>query len=226
LPLLSSRARKHATVVGNPVRPELFGGKTQEAVEALKLTGFDRSLPTVYVTGGAQGAQQINRLVTELLPWLLERANVVHGCGPLNLEVQRKAAEALPPELASRYHVAAYIGPELPDVFALSDLVVARSGAGTISELTALGKPAILIPLPSSAGGEQTFNAQELQRQGAARALTGDITAQDLRAEIEPLLTDSAARVEMASRARSLGRPDAARALAALILSEAGGENS
>jgi len=77
-----------------------------------------------------------------------------------------------------------------------------------------------------SVGGEQTFNAQELQRQGAARALTGDITAQDLRAEIEPFLTDPAARVEMASRARSLGRPDAARALASLILSEAGDKTS
>lgn len=71
LPLLPAEVRARAVVTGNPVRPEVLGGHGDKAVEALALYGFDRRLPTVYVTGGAQGAQQINGVVREVLPWLL-----------------------------------------------------------------------------------------------------------------------------------------------------------
>ncbi|KPC70119.1 UDP-diphospho-muramoylpentapeptide beta-N-acetylglucosaminyltransferase, partial [Streptomyces sp. NRRL F-6602] len=75
-----------------------------------------------------------------------------------------------------------FVGPELPDVLALASVVVSRSGAGTISELTALGKPSVLIPLATSAGNEQEHNALHLQGAGAAVALTGDrATASALR---------------------------------------------
>ena len=62
----------------------LVEGQAARAVRALGLGGFDRQLPTVYVTGGAQGAQQINLLIGESLPWLLRQANVIHQCGPDN----------------------------------------------------------------------------------------------------------------------------------------------
>ncbi|MEU0738990.1 glycosyltransferase [Streptomyces sp. NPDC006134] len=65
------------------------------------------------------------------------------------------------------------MGPELPDVLALASVVVARSGAGTVSEPTALGKPSVLVPLASSAGNDQEHNALHLERAGAAVALTG-----------------------------------------------------
>jgi UDP-N-acetylglucosamine--N-acetylmuramyl-(pentapeptide) pyrophosphoryl-undecaprenol N-acetylglucosamine transferase len=188
----------------------------------LDLGGFDAGRPTVYVTGGAQGAKQINALVTQLLPWLLERANVLHQCGAADFERQRQAAEQLPAALAPRYHVTAYVGAEMPDVYALTDLVISRSGAGTIAEITGLGKAAVLIPLPTSAGGEQTYNAKYLQERGAARALVGPVQAQELREALEPLLADPAARTRMADRAREHGRPEAARTLAALILDVAG----
>jgi UDP-N-acetylglucosamine--N-acetylmuramyl-(pentapeptide) pyrophosphoryl-undecaprenol N-acetylglucosamine transferase len=218
LDLLPAGARARAELVGNPIRAELFGGQPDRAVAGLGLTGFDRSLPTVYITGGAMGARQVNDLTIEVLPWLLKQANVVHSCGAAEIDRMRAAAAALPADLAPRYHVAAFIGPELPDLYALADLVVARSGAGTISELAALGKPAILIPLPGSAGGEQTFNARHLESVGAARALVGPITVDDLRHAIGGLLDDPAARAAMAAHARELGKPDAARNLAELIL--------
>jgi UDP-N-acetylglucosamine--N-acetylmuramyl-(pentapeptide) pyrophosphoryl-undecaprenol N-acetylglucosamine transferase len=218
LDLLPGRARGRAELTGNPIRAELFTGEPDRAVAALGLDGFDRDLPTVYVTGGALGARQINNLVTESLPWLLKQANVVHQCGSVDVERVREIAAALSPELAARYHVAEFVGPELPDVFALADVVVARSGAGTIAELAALGKPAVLVPLATAAGDEQSFNARYLAERGAARVLKANPVAEDLRDALGPLIEDAAARAEMSAHARELGRPDAARSLAELIL--------
>lgn len=219
LPLLPRRARGRAALVGNPIRPELLAGEAERAVSALGLEGFDRTLPTVYVTGGAMGARQINGLVSDSLPWLLERANVVHQCGETDHASRLAQAQALPEELAARYRLLPFIGEELPDVYALADLVVARSGAGTVAELTALGKPALLIPLASSAGGEQARNARHLADNGAAKMLVGEFGDQEFRAALEPLLADASVRKEMGAKASSLGRPDAAGALVEAILS-------
>ncbi|MCX2927425.1 UDP-N-acetylglucosamine--N-acetylmuramyl-(pentapeptide) pyrophosphoryl-undecaprenol N-acetylglucosamine transferase [Streptomyces sp. NEAU-W12] len=221
LPLLPDSAREVAVVTGNPVRPEVLSGDADKAVEALGLWGFDRQLPTVYVTGGAQGSQQINDLVAEGLPWLLARANVVHQCGPANEEGLRERAAGLPADLAGRYYLAGFVGAELPDVLALADVVVARSGAGTLAELTALGKPAVFVPLASAAGNEQAHNARHLQQAGAAVALEGDVTVDQVQNALGPLLADAGRREAMAERARAHGRPDAADRLVDVILSAA-----
>ncbi|NUS14715.1 MAG: UDP-N-acetylglucosamine--N-acetylmuramyl-(pentapeptide) pyrophosphoryl-undecaprenol N-acetylglucosamine transferase, partial [Streptomyces sp.] len=194
LPLLPRRARDAAAVTGNPVRPEVLAGQADKAVETLGLHGFDRALPTVYVTGGAQGSQQINDVVATVLPWLLTQANVVHQCGPGNLSSVRSQAALLPRELAGRYLPTGFVGPELPDVLALADVVVSRSGAGTLAELTALGKPAVLVPLASSAGNEQAHNARHLADAGAAVALADAVTPDTLMAALTPLLADPARR--------------------------------
>ncbi|GAA1408722.1 UDP-N-acetylglucosamine--N-acetylmuramyl-(pentapeptide) pyrophosphoryl-undecaprenol N-acetylglucosamine transferase [Kitasatospora putterlickiae] len=221
LSLLPEAVRSLAVVTGNPVRPEVLAGDADKAVQTLGLHGFRRDLPTVYVTGGAQGSAQINGLVAELLPGLLAGANVIHQCGPANVEALRVRAATLPSHLASRYLLTGFVGPELPDVLALADVVVSRSGAGTIAELTALGKAAVLIPLASSAGNEQAHNAGHLHDAGAAAALLGDVTAERLREAVDPLLTDTHRRTGMAERARSYGRPDAADRLVDLLISTA-----
>jgi UDP-N-acetylglucosamine--N-acetylmuramyl-(pentapeptide) pyrophosphoryl-undecaprenol N-acetylglucosamine transferase len=221
LPLLSTDLRDRAIVTGNPVRPELLQGNRRKAVEALRLHGFDARLPTVWVTGGSKGAKQINGLVQACLPWLLERANVLHQCGQHSIDDLRGVAAALPPPLAGRYRVTEFVGPELPDVLALADVVISRSGAGSIAELTALGKAAVLIPLASSAGNEQLHNAHSLEERGAAVAVTGDVTADTLRTVVTPLLANRAQRDAMAARARALGKPDAANRLAEVLLSAA-----
>ncbi|WP_031174030.1 UDP-N-acetylglucosamine--N-acetylmuramyl-(pentapeptide) pyrophosphoryl-undecaprenol N-acetylglucosamine transferase [Streptomyces durhamensis] len=224
LALLSESARQVAVVTGNPVRPEVLSGDADRAVQALQLWGFDRQLPTVYVTGGAQGSQQINELISGVLPWLLPYANVIHQCGPANEEGLRALAAGLPPELAGRYYLAGFVGPELPDVLALADVVISRSGAGTLAELTALGKPAVFVPLASSAGNEQAHNARHLQEAGAAVALEGDVTADQVRNALGPLLADAHLRWGMAERARAYGRPDAADRLVDEILCAASGQ--
>ncbi|MGW7296398.1 UDP-N-acetylglucosamine--N-acetylmuramyl-(pentapeptide) pyrophosphoryl-undecaprenol N-acetylglucosamine transferase [Streptomyces sp. NPDC054829] len=223
LPLLPEEVRGAAVVTGNPIRPEVLTGHPDKAVQALGLHGFDRRLPTVYVTGGAQGAQQINGVVRDSLSWLLEGANVIHQCGPDNVEELRRYATALPAGLAARYYLTGFVGPELPDVLALADIVVSRSGAGTLAELTALGKPAVFIPLATSAGNEQAHNASHLEEAGAAVALLGDVTADRLRAAVGPLLADPSRREAMARCARALGRPDAADRLVDVVLSAVSG---
>ncbi|MFI6503140.1 UDP-N-acetylglucosamine--N-acetylmuramyl-(pentapeptide) pyrophosphoryl-undecaprenol N-acetylglucosamine transferase [Nonomuraea typhae] len=217
LDYLPASARAKAVVTGNPVRPELLHGDRAAAYDRFGLT-FE--VPLIYVTGGAQGSKQINTLIAESLPVLLRHAQIVHQCGPAWIEQMR--AVPLPPELAGRYHPVPYVGAELPDLFAAADVVVARSGAGTVSELTAVGKPAVLIPLIPTGGDEQRKNASYLASSGAARALLEpQPTSQMLLAELMPILSDPALRAAMADSARKLGRVDAADALADVLLEAA-----
>jgi UDP-N-acetylglucosamine--N-acetylmuramyl-(pentapeptide) pyrophosphoryl-undecaprenol N-acetylglucosamine transferase len=130
LGLLPPRARAAAVVTGHPVRAEVLTGDAGKAPASLGWTGMTPGLPVVYVTGGAQGAAQVNDAVTGILPWLLERANVIHQCGESRTASVREVAGRLPAALAGRYLVAGFIGPELPDVLALADVVISRSGAG------------------------------------------------------------------------------------------------
>jgi UDP-N-acetylglucosamine--N-acetylmuramyl-(pentapeptide) pyrophosphoryl-undecaprenol N-acetylglucosamine transferase len=224
LGLLPPAARAGAVVTGNPVRAEVLTGDPAAAVPALGWTGMTPTLPVVYVTGGAQGSAQVNTVVGQVLPWLLERANVIHQCGAGWEEQLREAAAALPAAGRGRYLVAGFIGAELADVLALADVVVSRSGAGTIAELTALGKAAVLVPLATSAGDEQRHNARHLAALGAAVALDGEVTAGTLTAALGPLLADPARRAGLAAGARAQGRPGAAGALAGAVLAAAGQE--
>ncbi|MFJ4651943.1 UDP-N-acetylglucosamine--N-acetylmuramyl-(pentapeptide) pyrophosphoryl-undecaprenol N-acetylglucosamine transferase [Nocardia sp. NPDC088792] len=217
--LLPAKVRDRALVTGNPIRPALASGDPAGAVKALEWDGYNAELPTVYVTGGAQGAAQINELVHELLPELLRAANVIHQCGPRSYDQVSEQAAALPAELRGRYLVRAFLGAELPDVLALADVVISRSGAGTLAELTTLGKPSVLIPYPHSAGGEQIRNARILADANAARALVGaDATVDNLRTALFELLTETDTRAAVSAAARAMGHPDAAEQLALAVL--------
>ncbi|GHH71512.1 UDP-N-acetylglucosamine--N-acetylmuramyl-(pentapeptide) pyrophosphoryl-undecaprenol N-acetylglucosamine transferase [Streptosporangium violaceochromogenes] len=216
---LPASARERAVVTGNPVRPRLLNGNAPSGRWHYRLSP---ELPLVYVTGGAQGSRQINTMVEAILPSLLTRAQVLHQCGAGWIDRFTQVAAALPPEAAARYRPVAYVGDELAHVYAAADVVVSRSGAGTLAELTAVGKPSVLIPLIPSAGDEQRQNARYLVEAGAARALLdAGPPAELLLAELEALLADHQARTAMAKAARSLGRLDAADALAEVILKEA-----
>jgi UDP-N-acetylglucosamine--N-acetylmuramyl-(pentapeptide) pyrophosphoryl-undecaprenol N-acetylglucosamine transferase len=221
LELLPESVRGRAVVTGNPVRAEVMSGEPLKAVDALGLDSFDPDLPVLYVTGGAQGSVQINTLVADALPWLLQRTNVIHQCGPNNLQDMFGRTATLPAELAARYRVMGFVSAELPDVLALADVVVSRSGAGTIAELTALGKPSVLVPLPSAAANEQAHNARRLQDLGAAVALEGDVTEADLREAVGPLLSDAGRRERMSDAAKEHGHPDAAERLVDVLLEAA-----
>ncbi|MEU8919491.1 UDP-N-acetylglucosamine--N-acetylmuramyl-(pentapeptide) pyrophosphoryl-undecaprenol N-acetylglucosamine transferase [Kitasatospora sp. NPDC048545] len=213
---LSARVRRRAVVTGNPIRPALLGGNRAAAHTHYQLDPF---LPLVYVTGGAQGSAQINRLVTQILPDLLEHCQILHQCGPDNLGPLQAATTSLPAALAERYHLVPYVSGNLADVYAAADVVVSRSGAGTLAELTALARPSVLIPLVPTAGHEQQRGAEALQDAGAALAMVGDqASAERLREVLLPLLKDSSRLADMSQAAQRLGAPDAARQLADLII--------
>jgi UDP-N-acetylglucosamine--N-acetylmuramyl-(pentapeptide) pyrophosphoryl-undecaprenol N-acetylglucosamine transferase len=205
---LPARARRKAVVTGNPIRPAVLNGSAARGLAAYQL---DPAVPLVLVTGGATGAQQINRMLAGALPELLPHCQIVHQCGGHGIAEMQQVARGLPPQLAQRYRVVEFIHDELPDLLAAAHIVVARSGAGTVAELTALGKTCILIPYPYAAGDEQRIAARHLAQQGAALVLDGDQATPDhLRDTILGLLADPQRRAALAQAAAAHGRPDAA----------------
>ncbi|WP_173085176.1 UDP-N-acetylglucosamine--N-acetylmuramyl-(pentapeptide) pyrophosphoryl-undecaprenol N-acetylglucosamine transferase [Phytohabitans rumicis] len=214
-----ARSRERSVVTGNPIRPEILAGDRANGLAAF---GLDPAVPFVLVTGGAAGARQINQMLTAVLPDVLPHCQIVHQCGSLDIAEMRQVAAGLPPGLAHRYRVLDFIHDELPDLLAAADIVIARSGAGTVAELTALGKTCVLVPYPYSAGGEQRVAARTLAAQGAAVMLDGaEATPEQLRHTIRALLADPARRAAMAHAAAGYGRPDAADRVVAEILAVA-----
>lgn len=204
--------KKRVVCTGNPTRSSLHLG---DAARARASFGFIADLPLIYVTGGARGASPINERIEALLPDLLEEFQVLHqtGSAAANHDADRLRAvrEALPPNLKSRYIVVEFLGDELPDVYAAADLVIGRAGAGTVAELAAIGKPAILIPLPGSGRGEQQANATLLADAQAATVIPQDeATPSRLRLEIRTHAGDKERLRRMSANARSLAFPEAA----------------
>jgi UDP-N-acetylglucosamine--N-acetylmuramyl-(pentapeptide) pyrophosphoryl-undecaprenol N-acetylglucosamine transferase len=226
---LPVRLRQKAFVTGNPVRAIVFGGDRARAYERF---GFDSpitsnkgGLPVIYITGGALGARVINRAVASILPELLKRARVIHQCGrqpegtEQDYDVLKSAAESLPEDLKRRYFVTPFVREEIGDIYAICDLVVGRSGAGTVAEICALGKPAVLIPLVPTGGDEQTRNAKRLADIGAAVIIkNADLTGPILLDTITRLLDDPEKLKSMASASGSLATPNAAEDLADALL--------
>ncbi|WP_242909456.1 UDP-N-acetylglucosamine--N-acetylmuramyl-(pentapeptide) pyrophosphoryl-undecaprenol N-acetylglucosamine transferase [Actinomadura terrae] len=217
--LLPERLRGRAVVTGNPLRPGLADGDARAAPARLGWDGWTPSLPTVYVTGGSRGARHINELVTAALPELLRYANVFHQAGAEPAGPVPAAVERLPPDLRPRYLARGFVGEELADLLALADVVVSGGGCGTVGELTALGKPSVLVLPARPAGDERRRNAEHLAAHGAARVLVGEEAAPArLVGELALLLTDPLRRSEMSAMARRLGRPGAAAALTNEVL--------
>jgi UDP-N-acetylglucosamine--N-acetylmuramyl-(pentapeptide) pyrophosphoryl-undecaprenol N-acetylglucosamine transferase len=211
------------TITGNPMRAGLIGGSREEAC---RLLGLDPAAPIVYVTGGSQGSHRINRVVGEALPELLRLTQVIHQCGD-NAETGDLAwlgarAAALPPDLRGRYALRPYVGPELAHVYAAAELVVGRSGAGTVNECCHLGRAAVYVPLPGASGDEQTANARLVEAAGGAVLLPQvALTEAALLDVVRALLADRPRLAGMGERARSLAVPDAAARIARLLV-EAG----
>ena len=209
---LAASIEGHTHLVGNPVRDEVIALRDQPFPK-LGEDGIFRLL----VTGGSQGATILSSVVPDALAMLPEhfrrRLQVTQQCRAEDIEAVRAryARLAIPADLAT------YM-PDLPERLAWSHLVIARAGASTIAELTAAGRPAILIPLPSATDDHQTWNAREMARSGGARMIAqADFTAIELAKQMQKLALDPRALANAAERARQSGRPDAARALADLV---------
>ena len=175
----------------------------------------------ILVLGGSQGAAALNERMPGAIGRLSSgpRVEVIHQAGP-----DRDAAVRLAYTSAgvADVRVVAFV-EDVARTIADADLVVARAGAGTIAEITAVGRASLLVPFPYAAGAHQARNAESLSRIGAALCLDQEAaTPSRLAQEIGRLLSDARARATMAEAARAIGRPDAARDVAADLLALAG----
>jgi UDP-N-acetylglucosamine--N-acetylmuramyl-(pentapeptide) pyrophosphoryl-undecaprenol N-acetylglucosamine transferase len=215
---LKPRHQANAVVIGNPVRDEIA------RLGELPYPPFDEIAPLkILVTGGSQGASVLSDVVPEglglLQPSLRHRLQVVQQCRPDDIEDVRKryAALGIPAELMT------YI-EDMPDKLADAHLIIGRAGASTIAELSAAGRPAILIPFPSATDDHQTANAREMTKAGGARTIQqAGFTPVVLARQIEAMAADPIALNNAAARALSVGRPHAARDLADLMERVGGG---
>lgn len=205
-------------VVGNPIRRELLGGSKEEAKKILGLA-FEK--PVILILGGSQGAEPINDFVLLVLHDLLQKYEVIHVAGAKNYKnVYRQTSIILAAEnsdLEKRYHVYPFLNEvELKSAYVASSLVISRSGSGSIFEIAALGKPSILIPLPSSANDHQSKNAYQYVNSGACMVIEqGSLSPNFFLGEIENILLQSK---KMEKAALAFSKPDAATTIVKAIL--------
>jgi UDP-N-acetylglucosamine--N-acetylmuramyl-(pentapeptide) pyrophosphoryl-undecaprenol N-acetylglucosamine transferase len=177
--------------------------------------------PTLLVFGGSQGAHAINQAVIQSLPALraqIPALHVIHQTG------ERDYNEAQASYLAAGGSAEVYpFIDDMPGTFARSDLLICRSGASTVAEITAAGKAAIFVPFPRAADDHQKRNAQALVRQGAALMIEENLlTPERLVADVKALLTDAPRVKKMAAAARALAHPEAAEEIAEMAAKLAG----
>jgi UDP-N-acetylglucosamine--N-acetylmuramyl-(pentapeptide) pyrophosphoryl-undecaprenol N-acetylglucosamine transferase len=202
-------AARECVYTGNPVRS---GMKSVDRAEAAAKFGLDPKKKTILVFGGSGGALRINNAMTEAL-WLMgeekDGLQIIHQTGAKGYGKVKAAYD----KSGFKGVVLQYID-DMGSAYGCADLVVCRSGAMTISELTVLGKPAILIPYPYAADNHQEVNARAMEREGGAVVLPdGEASGQRLMDEINGLLGNIDRLAGMAGRSMSLGRPRAAEAV-------------
>lgn len=202
-------------ITGNPVRQGIVTARKESAYE---LFGLERGKFTVFVFGGSLGARKINNAVCNVFSYIhdmREKIQFLHQTGKDDYEAVR--------ETYRKWEFKGTLAPfihRMPEAYAVADLVISRAGATTLAELTAVGRPSLLVPYPHAAGHHQEQNAQRLSEMGAARIildheLDGEILAKNLR----ELYESPEIRTEMARSCRSLGRPDAAQKVVDIVMS-------
>jgi UDP-N-acetylglucosamine--N-acetylmuramyl-(pentapeptide) pyrophosphoryl-undecaprenol N-acetylglucosamine transferase len=199
---------RNAKVTGIPVRREFFA-----------LQPRARSAPHLLVFGGSQGARVFNTTMPRIAAALLESVpglTILHQAGARHAETTLAAYEASGADPA-RWKVHAFLD-DMPRRFESADLVLARSGASTVAELCAAGKPAVLIPFPQATDDHQRKNAEVMVAGGAARLLIeAEMTDGILLETLADLLKNGGELSKMGANAKSLARPNAAADIAAMV---------
>jgi UDP-N-acetylglucosamine--N-acetylmuramyl-(pentapeptide) pyrophosphoryl-undecaprenol N-acetylglucosamine transferase len=206
---------KKVSVVGQPIRHAVANVSPDGAAEFFDL---DPHIPIVGVIGGSQGAQVINNCITELLPQLLEKYQVIHQTGTANFEdVKTDAHVVLGDSMRrTRYKVFPFLNELQTKMFGgASTIVVSRAGS-MLNEIAAWGKPSILIPYAIAHDDHQRKNAYHYARTGACEVIEeSNLTASVLMNQIDMILTHKERYDSMATRAKAFYKPDAARTIAA-----------
>jgi UDP-N-acetylglucosamine--N-acetylmuramyl-(pentapeptide) pyrophosphoryl-undecaprenol N-acetylglucosamine transferase len=209
-----ARMRPRVTVTGNPVRPVFYSASAERGRAFLGCA--DNALPILLVLGGSLGARQVNEMVLGSLESLCANFIIVHQTGEQNRD---QAAIDVSQAVKERYKPYAFIREEMADVLAAAALVVARSGANTVWECAAAGKPMVLVPLEKgSSRGDQVENARYFVSHGAAIMLTGsEATAERLAETVMGLVAHEGVMKDMAQNSAALGADRPAARIAALV---------
>jgi len=212
---------RHAEVTGVPVRQAFF--------DISPRSGRADGSPTLLVFGGSQGAHAINDAMIRCLPELQRQApgiHIIHQTGERDYNDALTAYQSFNSATGNSAEVFKFI-EDMPAAFARADLLVCRSGASTVAEITAAAKPAIFVPFPRAADDHQRVNAEALASEGAAVVVEeSKLEGVWLAETISALLGDEKRLAEMSKAAHGLGHPNAAHDIAAMAVRVAGLEES
>ena len=202
--------KRETVITGTPVRPEIVNLPSRE--EAAERFGLAADKTTILVTGGSQGARRLNELSAEAAASLPAETQVLHIAGALDFERVSEIAHG-----RAGYKVLGFCD-QMPSAYALADLVIARSGASSLTEISISGHPSILVPYPYAADDHQTRNAEVFADAGAATLIQErDLDAEKLASLATSVLQDLPTYKRMAKAARALAIPDAAERVCAAI---------
>jgi UDP-N-acetylglucosamine--N-acetylmuramyl-(pentapeptide) pyrophosphoryl-undecaprenol N-acetylglucosamine transferase len=210
--------KSKTVLTGNPVRPEIEDGDREKA---LKDFGLDAKKPVVLSFGGSQGAKRLNEAMADVIFEIKGNPSfqLIHVTGEKQYTYFMNLLENKGIDLRYSGHII--IKPyiyEMQKAYAAADLVISRAGAISISEITLCGKPAILIPLPTSAGRHQDYNAGILKEKGAAKVLNDkELSGEILYDAIIKIITDKRKLKDMSIASSALGKPEALESILAMI---------
>ncbi len=195
---------KKILLTGNPLRPDLF--KTVNTADLARGFGFDDK-PIALMFGGSLGAQKMNDALLEMLCGGITSFNLIAATGERYYD---DVAEKLKQKgINIREIPNAVVMPyiyDMENVFGAADIIIGRAGAITVSEITALGKAAVLIPSPNVAHNHQEYNARYLQKNGAAAMIAeSELCGERLRGEIDAILSAGGTLAEMRGASKALG---------------------
>lgn len=201
---------RETITTGTPVRPEIMALPSRE--EAAALFGLDAKRPTIVVTGGSQGARRLNELGAQAAASLPPDTQVLHIAGALDFQRVSEITAG-----RSGYKVLGFCD-QMPSAYAVADLVIARSGASSMTEIAVTGHPSILVPYPYAADDHQTRNAEVFAEAGASILIQErDLDAEKLASLATSILQDLPTYKRMAKAACALAVPDAADRVCAAI---------
>ena len=210
-------------LTGNPVRKELVSGDRAAGIQSF---GLNPAFKTILVLGGSQGAQKINQIVLDSLVMLVKEFQILHQCGEGQYSAVKKEIEKLTKEgegeyadsLKNNYKVYPFFsGKEMAMVYAASDIIVSRAGAGSLFEIATLGKPAIIIPITNSSSDHQMANALEFAKSGGVVIEEENLTPHIIISQINSLLQPDKYS-SISEKLKTFAMPDAAEKIASALL--------
>ncbi|PIR41885.1 MAG: UDP-N-acetylglucosamine--N-acetylmuramyl-(pentapeptide) pyrophosphoryl-undecaprenol N-acetylglucosamine transferase [Candidatus Yanofskybacteria bacterium CG10_big_fil_rev_8_21_14_0_10_37_15] len=212
-------------LTGNPVRKDLF---IVDKETSIQMFGLDQNKKTILIIGGSQGAQKVNEAVLNSLVMMVSKFQIIHQCGQgqydaVKVEVERLIKEGeghYAENIKNNYKFFPFLNSkQYAGALAVCDVVISRAGAGSISEISFSGKPAILIPISNSGGNHQLENALEFSKYGGVYIEEENLNPNILLNQIESLLEPEKYQT-ISEKIKTFAHPDASDKIAEALLGQ------